>query len=184
MGKASFKDRRIVIGVTGCVAAYKSCGLASALVQAGAGVRVIMTAAAATLVGPKTFQALTGSPVVFPGQPESSLGGMAHVDLARWGELLVIAPCTANTLGKIACGLADEPVSTLSLAFRGPQLLIPAMNPAMWAKASVGRNVETLRKDGYRVMQPEKGRMACGEEGEGRMPAEESIQAEMLKLLP
>ncbi len=137
--------RELIIGVTGGIAAYKTAALVSRLVQAGAGVSVVMTEAATRFVGPTTFAALTGRPVgtsVFD-QPEVPLG--AHIQLAEKADLLCVAPATANFLAKAAHGIADDLLSTLYLSFAGPVLVAPAMNTVMWNKPSVQRNVQQLR---------------------------------------
>jgi phosphopantothenoylcysteine decarboxylase/phosphopantothenate--cysteine ligase len=174
--------RELVVGVSGGIAAYKTAALVSQLVQAGAGVSVVMTRSANRFIGQATFEALTGRPVlrhVFdePGHP---LG--AHIDLAA-AEVLCIAPCTANVLAKAAQGLADDLLSTLVLSFTGPILLAPAMNTAMWQKRSVQRNVAQLRDDGFHFVDPESGWLSCRQEGVGRMAAPERIFAAIGELL-
>src|ERR1700677_2815084 len=136
------QGREIIVGVSGGVAAYKTAALVSRLVQAGAGVSVVMTQSAREFIGPATFTALTGRPIaehVFDGQ-QHPLG--AHIDLAAKAELLVVAPATANLMAKAAGGAADDLLSTLLLSFTGPVLLAPAMNSEMWEKPAVQRNVE------------------------------------------
>ena len=166
--------REVVIGVSGGIAAYKTAALVSRLVQAGAGVSVVMTRSAAELIGPKTFEALTGRPVrtsVFgPGGH-----GHPHIELARKGELLCVAPATANILAKAAHGLADDLLSTLLLSFKGPVLMAPAMNTSMWDKPAVQRNAAQLRNDGLVLIGPEEGYLSCGETGAGRMASPEQI---------
>jgi phosphopantothenoylcysteine decarboxylase len=169
--------REIVVGVTGGVAAYKTAALVSQLVQAGAGVSVVLTASAREFIGAATFEALTGRAVntaVFH-EPEHPLG--AHIDLATRGEILCVAPATANFLGKVAHGLADDLLSTLALSFTGPIMLAPAMNCEMWDKPSVQRNVEQLRQDGVILVGPEEGWLSCRQRGMGRMSAPEKIFA-------
>src|SRR5204862_528901 len=127
--------------------------------QAGAGVSVVMTRSATRLVGPKTFEALTGRPVrtrVF------GFGAHPHIELAERAELLCIAPATANILAKAAWGLADDLLSTVLLAFDGPVLMAPAMNALMWKKPAVQRNVTQLRADGVTIIDPAEGRLSCG----------------------
>jgi len=176
--------RELLIGLSGGIAAYKTAALVSRLVQAGAGVSVVMTRAATRLVGPKTFEALSGRPVatrLFGPRPHP------HIDLAREAELLCVAPATANLLAKAACGLADDLLSTLLLAFEGPILLAPAMNRAMWEKPAVRRNLQQLRDDGVKIIDPEEGYLSCGEYGAGRMASPERIFqaiAETLDQLP
>lgn len=174
----------LIIGVTGGIAAYKSAVLVSQLVQAGAGVSVIMTDSARQFIGSATFEALTARSVpagVF-NDPQYPLG--AHIQLAEQAELLCIAPATANFLAKAACGLADDLLSTLVLSFAGKILMAPAMNCEMWAKAAVQRNVDQLRRDGTIIIDPEEGWLSCRKQGAGRMASPERIRqaiAEHLK---
>ena len=170
----------MLIGVTGGIAAYKSAALVSQLVQAGAGVTVIMTRSAARLVAPKTFEALTGRPVrtrVF------GPGAHPHIELAELADLLCVAPATANILAKAAWGLADDLLSTVLLAFDGPVLMAPAMNALMWQKPAVQRNVAQLRRDGVHFVDPEEGWLSCRQRGVGRMAAPEKISAAIEQLL-
>ena len=139
--------RELIVGVTGGIAAYKTAALVSQLVQAGAGVTVVMTRSATKLVGPKTFEALTGRPVA---TEMFGLGAHPHIELADKAELLCVAPATANLLAKAAWGLADDLLSTLLLAFHGPMIVAPAMNSRMWEKPPVQRNVRMLGKTGSR----------------------------------
>jgi len=168
------KGTEIVVGVTGGIAAYKTAALVSRLVQSGAGVSVVMTAAATEFVGPATFRALTGRPVatnMFAA--EHPLG--PHIDLARDGQLLCVAPATANFLAKAAGGIADDVLSTLYLAFTGAVLVAPAMNSEMWDKPAVQRNVRQLADDGAVLIGPESGWLSCRTQGVGRMASPESI---------
>lgn len=166
------KGRQLVVGVTGGIAAYKTAALVSRLVQAGAGVSVVMTRSATRLVGPKTFEALTGRPV---GTDLWNLGAHPHIELAEAAELVCVAPATANLLAKAAHGLGDDLLSTLLLAFAGPTVLAPAMNHRMWANPAVQRNVATLRADGFVLIDPEEGYLSCGTCGPGRMASPETI---------
>jgi len=164
--------REVLLGVTGGIAAYKAAALASRLVQAGAGVSVVMTRAATQLVGPKTFEALTGRPVgveVFGSTPHP------HIELAETADVLCVAPATANFLAHAAWGLADDLLSTVYLSFAGPVVVAPAMNARMWEKPAVGRNVERLRADGVTILEPEEGYLSCGARGPGRMVSPEKI---------
>jgi len=164
--------RELLIGVTGGIAAYKTAALVSRLVQAGAGVSVVMTESASQLVGPKTFEALTGRPV---RTDTFGPGAHPHIELAAKAEVLCVAPATANLLAKAALGLADDLLSTVLLAFSGPILLAPAMNALMWGKPAVQRNVAQLRADGVTIVDPEEGYLSCGMVGPGRMASEEKI---------
>jgi len=164
--------RELLIGVTGGIAAYKTAALVSRLVQAGAGVTVVMTRSAARLVGPKTFEALTRRPVqtkIF------GRGAHPHIDLAEAAELLCVAPATANILAKAAQGLADDLLSTLLLSFDGPVIMAPAMNSRMWQKPAVQRNVAQLQADGVVLVGPKEGYLSCGTYGVGRMAEPEEI---------
>jgi len=164
--------RELLLGVTGGIAAYKTAELASRLVQAGAGVRVVMTRAATQLVGPKTFEALTGRPVLVD---LFGPGAHPHIEPAELAEVCCVAPATANILAKAACGLADDLLSTLLLAFHGPVIMAPAMNCHMWAKPAVQRNVAQLRADGVVLVDPEEGYLSCGMRGPGRMASPDTI---------
>jgi phosphopantothenoylcysteine decarboxylase/phosphopantothenate--cysteine ligase len=166
------RDKRILLGVTGGIAAYKVCTLASRLTQAGAQIDVVMTEAATRFVSPLTFQALTGRPVYADlwGTPGEGLPThIAHVGLAHAAELLVIAPATANTMAKLANGLADNMLTTLALAATCPMLVIPAMDAGMWTHAATQANVQKLGARGVHFAGPARGRMASGLEGEGRL---------------
>ena len=166
------KDRELLIGVTGGIAAFKTAALVSRLVQAGAGVTVIMTRSATKLIAPKTFEALTGRRVhtrVF------GPGAHPHIELAEKADLLCIAPATANIIAKAAWGLADDLLSTVLLSFDGPVLMAPAMNTLMWQKSAVQRNVAQLRADGVTLIDPESGYLSCGAIGAGRMAEPDHI---------
>ncbi len=146
--------RKVLIGVSGGIAAFKTAALVSRLVQAGASVSVVMTRAATKLVGPRTFEALSGRPVrtsVF------GPGSHPHIELAEAAEVFCIAPATANVLAKTACGLADDLLSTTYLSFAGPVIMAPAMNDKMWQQPAVQRNVARLRADGVVLIDPEEG---------------------------
>jgi phosphopantothenoylcysteine decarboxylase/phosphopantothenate--cysteine ligase len=171
-GDRSMKGRELVIGVTGGIAAYKTAALVSRLVQAGAGVTVVMTRSATELVGPKTFEALTGRPV---GVEMFAAGVHPHIEMADRAELMCVAPATANLLAKAAAGLADDLLSTTLLSFAGPVVLAPAMNSRMWAKPAVQRNVQQLLDDGLVLIDPEEGYLSCGARGPGRMASPETI---------
>ena len=167
--------QEIVVGVTGGIAAFKTAALVSQLVQGGANVTVVMTAAAEKFVGPSTFAALTGRPVAREIFDESHYPLGAHVMLAEKAKLLVVAPASADFLAKAAQGLADDLLSTLYLAFSGRVLMAPAMNTAMWEKAAVQRNIAQLRADGVQFIEPESGWLSCRQVGAGRMADPEVI---------
>lgn len=164
--------RELLVGVSGGIAAYKTAALVSRLVQAGARVRVVMTHAATQLVGPKTFEALTGRPVLLE---MFGPGAHPHIEPAEVAELMCVAPATANVMAKAAHGMADDLLSTLLLAFPGPLLMAPAMNCHMWEKPAVQRNVQQLRSDGVILIDPEEGHLSCGMQGVGRMAEPETI---------
>jgi phosphopantothenoylcysteine decarboxylase len=177
------QGRELIVGVSGGIAAYKTAALVSRLVQEGAGVTVVMTAAARHFIGPATFAALTGRAVlehVF-GDTAHPLG--AHIDLAERAQLLCVAPATANVLAKAAHGLADDLLSTLLLSFPGPVLLAPAMNVDMWDKPAVARNVAQLRCDGVHFIGPDDGWLSCRSRGVGRMSQPEAIFQRIAELL-
>ncbi|NUQ01692.1 MAG: bifunctional phosphopantothenoylcysteine decarboxylase/phosphopantothenate--cysteine ligase CoaBC, partial [Armatimonadetes bacterium] len=165
---SDLNGRTIVVGVCGGIAAYKTAELVSKLAQAGANVRVVMTAHATEFVGPVTFQALSGNPVYTATVAAPETYGMGHLSLAK-ADLVVVAPATANLLAKAAHGLADDLLSTTLTAVSCPILLAPAMNSAMWANTMVQRNVALLVQAGYHLVGPARGWLACREVGEGRM---------------
>lgn len=166
---SEFQGRRIVVGVTGGVAAYKVAELVRLLGKAGAVADVVLTAAGAQFVGPATFQALTGRRVWQALWDERMDNGMAHIDLTRGADALLVAPATADFLAKLTHGFADDLLSTLCVARDCPLLVAPAMNRQMWENAATQRNVTQLRADGVRVLGPAHGEQACGEIGAGRM---------------
>lgn len=165
----ALSGHRILLCVTGGIAAYKSAELVRRLREAGAEVRVAMTRNAQRFVGATTFQALSGQPVRTSLWDEAAEAAMGHIELARWASAVVVAPASANTLAKIAHGFADDLVSTLCLATEAPVAVAPAMNRVMWANAATQANVATLRARGVLVLGPGHGDQACGETGEGRM---------------
>lgn len=175
--------REIVVGCSGGIAAYKTAALVSQLVQAGAGVSVVMTPAARQFIGPATFAALTGRPVAENVFDAAHYPLGAHIELADRAELLCVAPATANVLAKAASGAADDLLSTLLLSFTGPILMAPAMNCEMWEKPAVQRNVVRLRDDGVHFVDPEEGWLSCRRRGMGRMAAPDKIVQAIGELL-
>lgn len=185
------KDLNILLGITGGIAAYKAVDLAGKLTAAGAGVRTVMTASACQLVGPKSFEAVTGAPVFTslwtePGPPtrNAALGTptqgyqMSHIALADWAQIVVIAPATANIIAKAAHGICDDLLSTvLCTCWAAPTLYAPAMNTRMWENPATQHNIETLRARGVQMVGPCAGRLACGTEGLGRMAEPQEILA-------
>ncbi len=169
-------SRRVLLGISGGIAAYKACELTRLLVKAGHRVQVVMTEAATRFVGPVTLQALSGREVALDVWRPLRASGMDHIDLVREADALVVAPASADLLARAACGMGDDLLSTLLLARDAvPTLMAPAMNRAMWANPAVQRNVERLRADGVRLAGPGSGEQACGEVGDGRMLEPEQL---------
>jgi len=179
-GIVSLATKKIILGVTGGIAAYKAAELCRLLIKAGADVQVVMTAAAQQFVTPLTFQALSGKPVLTSLWDAASGDGMEHIHLSRAADLLLVAPASADFLAKLAHGRADDLLSTLCLARTCKLAVAPAMNREMWAAASTQRNLQQLRADGVALLGPAAGEQACGETGLGRMLE----PADMLAALP
>ena len=182
-GMHDFTGRTIVLGVGGGIAAYKACELARLFVKGGAQVRVMMTRSATRFVGPLTFQALTGAPVLldlFDPEQERTYG---HLLLARTASLLVIAPATAGLIARLRAGMADDAVTTTALACECPILLAPAMNVRMWQNQAVQENVRELVRRGWQTVGPAAGELADGETGEGRLAEPEDIAAAAVRAL-
>ena len=167
--------KNILLGITGGIAAYKSASFARLLIKNGYDVRVIMTASAQAFITPLTLQALTGNPVHIDLLDETAELGMGHIELAKWADLLIIAPATANTIAKLAMGIADDLLTTVCLATAAPILVAPAMNQQMWQHPSVKLNLQTLTDYDYEIIQPASGEQACGDIGEGRLPEPEQL---------
>lgn len=167
--------KNILLGITGGIAAYKSASFARLLIKSGYDVRVIMTASAQAFITPLTLQALTGNPVHINLLDETAELGMGHIELAKWADLLIIAPATANTIAKLAMGIADDLLTTVCLATTAPILVAPAMNQQMWQHPSVKLNLQTLTDYDYEIIQPASGEQACGDIGEGRLPEPEQL---------
>ena len=165
----SLAQRRILLGVSGGIAAYKSCELVRRLRDLDAEVRVVMTEGATHFVSPTTFQALSGQAVrvsLWDAQAEAAMG---HIELARWAERILVAPASADLLARLAHGMADDLLTTLCLASAAPLYLAPAMNQQMWAHPAVQANIATLRQHGAQLLGPAVGDQACGDVGSGRM---------------
>jgi len=160
----------IVLGVTGGIAAYKAPDVVRRLRDVGADVRVILTPNAARFVSPLSLAAVSGNGVIIEQWGDSGHGGVDHIELARWADLLLIAPATANMIAKLAVGLADDALSTYAIAHRGIIIVAPAMNTSMLQHPTVQKNLATLRERGVIVLDPDSGLLACGDEGSGRMP--------------
>lgn len=175
--------REIVLGVTGGIAAYKSAEIVSRLHHLGASVHVIMTKNATEFVAPLTFQTLSAHPVALDTFRAPETWEVEHIALAQRAEVFVIAPATANLLAKMACGIADDMLSTTVLATKAPVLVAPAMNTGMWTAAATQRNVSILRERGVRFIGPASGMLACGDVGAGRMSEPEEIVAAIAEIL-
>jgi phosphopantothenoylcysteine decarboxylase/phosphopantothenate--cysteine ligase len=174
MAESAF-DRRVLLCVCGGIAAYKAVELVRRLQDAGADVQVAMTDSALRFVGAPSFQAVSGKPVRQSLWDEAAEAAMGHIELARWAEQVVVAPATANTIAKLAHGLADDLVTTLCLATTAPIAIAPAMNHRMWTHPATQANVATLIARGVQVIGPDDGSMACGEFGPGRLTEPDAI---------
>src|SRR3954471_9874260 len=188
---------RILLGVTGGIAAYKALELARLATRAGHSVRVLMTPAATRFVGPASFEGIVGAPVLidefdrdplrgaFPGDPMPDHDPIGHLAVVGNADAYLIAPASANTVAKLAAGIADSMVTTAFLACAAPRVVAPAMNDRMYADAATQANLETLRDRGIRVIEPGEGALASrGEHGRGRLPEPETLLAEVSSLLP
>ncbi|NTU89479.1 MAG: bifunctional phosphopantothenoylcysteine decarboxylase/phosphopantothenate--cysteine ligase CoaBC [Actinobacteria bacterium] len=176
------EQKTVLLGVTGCIAAYKACEIIRGLQKAGVRVKVVMTSNATHFVGPATFKGLTREPVAVslfdaPGDP------IHHISLAKEADLFLVAPATANVISKLAHGTADDLLTTTALATTAPLLIAPAMNVAMWRAEATRENITTLRARGVEFVDPVAGRLACGDEGEGKLADVEEIVARALEAL-
>ena len=180
MNDAHHTNNRLLLGLTGGVAAYKAAELARMLIQSGVEVQVVMTQSACRFIGTATMQSLTGRPVFTDLWDDRVANNMAHIDLSRNADAILIAPASADFISKLAHGLADDLLSTLCLARKCPLLIAPAMNSQMWNHPATQRNLAMLRLDGVTVLDPDSGEQACGETGMGRM-LEPSVLAEAVK---
>ena len=181
MSKAQMAGKCVALAVTGSIAAYKAVGLLRLLTQQGATVRVVMTESATRFVPPLTFEVLSGSPVtsdLFSGHQD-----MRHLSLTEQADLMLVAPCTANTLAKLALGLADNVLGTMALTLQCPMVICPAMDGEMWAHPTVQGHVKTLQSRGAIIVEPENGELASGQWGQGRLAAEETILAAVHEVL-
>lgn len=168
-------QKNILLGVSGGIAAYKACALTSKLVQKGANVKVIMTESAKKFVSPLTFQALSRNPVYFDTFDEKDPAKIAHIDLADWADVCIVAPATANVIGKIANGIADDMLTTTLLATEASIYIAPAMNVHMYHHPAVKKNMQQLVDFGYYFIEPGEGFLACGYVGKGRLEEPEQI---------
>jgi phosphopantothenoylcysteine decarboxylase/phosphopantothenate--cysteine ligase len=182
MSAGILHNRRILLGVSGGIAAYKACELTRRLRETGAEVRVVLTANAARFVTPLTFQALSGQPVRADLWDEAAEMGMGHLELARWAQRVVIAPASADVIAKLAHGFADDLLGTLCLATTAPVCVAPAMNHRMWLHPATQANIATLRARGVAIIGPDDGPLAEGESGPGRLREPREIVAELTRL--
>ena len=177
------KDRRILLGVTGGIAAYKAAELVRELIRQGAKVRVVMTEHACRFVTPLTFETLSGNPVSTDLFGSASNFEISHISLADFSELVILAPATANVIGKMAAGVADDLLTTVLLATTAPVLICPAMNSKMYANPVVKENIQSLLSRGHAVLEPGYGELACRYEGQGRLADVREIVEESVALL-
>ena len=172
--------KTIVLGVTGSIAAYKTANLASMLVKLGADVHVIMTQNATKFITPMTFETLTDNKCIADTFDRNFSFDVKHVSLAKKADLFMVAPCTANVIGKLAAGICDDMLTTTLLATKAPKILAPAMNTGMWENPILQDNIEKLQRYGYHFVEPAVGRLACGDVGSGKMPSEELLLEHIL----
>lgn len=175
------KEKTILLGVTGGIAAYKSASLASRLVKAGAEVRVIMTEHATNFINPITFETLTGHKCITDTFDRNFEFQVEHVSLAKKADVIMVAPATANVIAKLAHGLADDMLTTTILASHAPKLIAPAMNTGMYENPVTQDNLALLKKYGMEVIEPAAGHLACGDEGKGKMPEPEILYEHILR---
>lgn len=183
---STLSGQRVIVGVTGGIAAYKTCTLVSRLAQAGAEVTVAMTPAATKFVTPLTFQTLSGRPVYTSALDHIESSDPQHINLARAARLAIVAPCSMDALAHLAHGFADDIVSLILSAIdrkATPVLLAPSMNEAMWNQPSTQRNIATLKTDGYTIVGPDSGWQACRTVGQGRMTEPEDLLKVITKAL-
>ncbi len=178
-----FSGRRVALGITGGIAAYKAIEVLRGLQRAGCEVRVTMTKHACEFIQPLTFRALSGSYVVVDDYAADNPDPIAHITFSQTVDLFIIAPATANTLAKLANGVADDFLSSTYLACTAPVLIAPAMNTVMWEHPATQRNLQRLRDDGVHLIDPDEGEMACGTFGPGRLNEPEMIVSAALDLL-
>ena len=172
--------KTIVLGVTGSIAAYKIANLASMLVKLNADVHVIMTQNATHFITPMTFETLTNNKCIVDTFDRNFNFDVKHVSLAKRGDLFLVAPCTANVIGKVANGICDDMLTTTIMATKAPVLFSPAMNTGMWENPVLQDNLKKLQHYGYHVIEPVVGRLACGDTGSGKMPSEETLLEHIL----
>lgn len=171
----SAKGKKVIVGLTGGIACYKVPYLVRYLVKDDAEVRVMMTRSASKFITPLTLETVSENPVALEMFPDEGYVATRHIDLAQWADLFVIAPATANFLGKIASGISDDLLTTVICATTKPVMIAPAMNPQMWNNPITQRNYKTLKEIGYLFVEPSEGEMACHDWGVGRMSEPDEI---------
>ena len=176
-------SKKILLGVTGGIAAYKAAEITSQLTQKGCEVTVIMTECATRFITPLTFRALSGNDVFSKLFPKKTVPASIHISLKERGDVLIIAPATANFIGKMANGIADDLLSTVALSFSRPIIIAPAMNEAMLKNKAVQENLRKLKRHGVKIIPPEKGYLACGTQGERRLASLDKIIKVILETL-
>lgn len=177
-----FQGLKIVIGITGGISAYKACGLISYLKSEGANLEVIMTKHAQEFISSLTIETLAGQKVITDMFANVDHSEVKHITLAKEADLIIIIPATANIIGKVANGIADDMLSTTIIATKSPVIFLPAMNVNMYENPIVQNNIEKLKKYGYQFIEPKTGKLACGDTGKGKLPKTEEIVKE-LKLI-
>ncbi|HQP10383.1 MAG TPA: bifunctional phosphopantothenoylcysteine decarboxylase/phosphopantothenate--cysteine ligase CoaBC [Candidatus Omnitrophota bacterium] len=178
------KKKRVILGVTGSIAAYKAAEIIRRLIEHGMRVSVVMTKEAEYFITPLTLASLSGETVFCEMFPPSCVpAGMPHIDLAREADLLLIAPATANTIGKLAHGIADDLLTCVALATEAPKIIVPAMNTQMYRNPIVQENCQKLKKNGARFIEPIEGKLACGTTGQGHIADETTIVKAVLQIL-
>ena len=183
MSNKSLTDKKIVLGVTGSIAAYKSADLVRRLREAGAEVRVVMTKAACEFITPLTLQTLSGQPVAVELLDADQESAMGHIKLARWADWILIAPASADLLARLVHGRTNDLLSALCLASESPLAIAPAMNNKMWENKATQENVKILTARGVQILGPASGDQACGEQGEGRLLEPTDIVEELARLV-
>ena len=177
------KRKNIILGVTASIAIYKACDIARRLLKEDFDLSIVMTKNAAQLISPKVLSALAGGQVYWDMFEVSAIWGMEHISLAKKADLVLIAPATANIIGKIANGIADDLLSTTVVATRAPVLIAPAMNENMYRNRIVQEGIQKLKRLGYKFIEPKKGRLACGDVGIGHLAEVEAIVREAKRFL-
>jgi len=175
--KERLKNKNIIFGVTGSIAAYKAPYILRLLMKDGARVKVVMTSNAQRFIGKLTFETLSKNPVYSDMFGNSKVTCPEHISLADWGDLLLIAPATADIVSKIVCGICDDLLSTVALTMANSVIVVPAMNSRMWLNPIVKKNISSLKKQGYGIAGPAEGNLACGDSGSGRMAEPDKVIA-------